>query len=134
MGLAITVFLGGPQRRVSELFERLSQRSQSVLNVLCERMRATKHAARGPCRLPERINGLIEIQYLVQHRTHRGALVDHRAYDNASAAACAFDYCYREPQHVADAAIDDVCRRAKCEMTARTYNRPGVFRNCWRQF
>ena len=63
-----------------------------------------------------------------------GSVVDHRAYDNASAAACAFDYCYREPQDVADAAIDDVCRRAKCEMTARTYNRPGVFRNCWRQF
>ena len=61
VGLAITAFLGGPQRRVSEPFERLSQRSQSVLIVLCERMRATEHAARGPCRLPERINGLIEI-------------------------------------------------------------------------
>ena len=49
-------------------FFRGSSKSQTALNILCERMRATKNAPRGLCRILERRHGLAEI-------VERGAVV-----------------------------------------------------------
>ena len=41
--------------------ERGSRLSQGTLNPLCERVRSTEHASRGPFRPLERRHGLVEI-------------------------------------------------------------------------
>ena len=52
--------LGTPRRRFAGA-EDGSRVSQVVIDPYCERVRATKHAPRGPFRLLERRHGLAEI-------------------------------------------------------------------------
>ena len=44
-----------------ERSERKSRYFGGVLNIFCERVRASEHSPRGPCRILQRRHGLVEI-------------------------------------------------------------------------
>ena len=57
----VLTILCTPRRRSFSGAERGSRSSQRLLNIYCERMRATEHAPRDPCHILERRHGLSEI-------------------------------------------------------------------------